>query len=275
MKITYMKKFMWVCIVFVCFSLIGCNRRNDNAPIETVLLEENVYELSDGTEVSLWETIFGQYYKLSDGTELLQVDDDAEIGIEHIHGGNAEGYNGLSEEAKERVASYMNNLETDYNIEEQLEIAYEDYKRCMEDSEDKLEFSTHMLAREMGPAVETEKILIYRVNEITPAATHYVNVVNYNIKDYIFDRETGELLELTDLFCVPEQEARKAMIQLCIEEGLAEQNALEQHFEWEYIHLDETGISVDFPAGKLGELASGTSLSYEGVRDIMHPWALP
>lgn len=275
MKITYMKKFVWICMVFACFSLIGCNRRNDNAPIETVLVEENVYELSDGTEVSLWETIFWQYYKLIDGTELLQINDDIKIGIENIHVENVEGYNGLSEVAKERVASYMNNLETDYNIEKQLETAYEDYKRCMEDSEDKLEFSAHMLAREIGPAVETEKILIYRVNEITPAATHYANVVNYNIKDYIFDRETGELLKLTDLFCVPEQEAREVLIQLCIEEGLAKQNILEQHFEWEYIHLDKTGISVDFPAGELGGLASGTSLSYEGVRDIMHPWALP
>lgn len=275
MKITYMKKFVWIGMVFACFSLIGCNRRNDNAPIETVLVKENIYELSDGTEVSLWETIFWQYYKLIDGTELLQINDDIKTGIENIHVGNAEGYNGLSEEAKERVASYMNNLETDYNIEEQLETAYQDYKTCMEDSEDKLEFSTHLLVREIGPAMETEKILLYRVSEMTPAATHYERVVNHNIKDYIFDRETGELLELTDLFCVPEQEAKEVLIQLCIEEGLAEQKLLEQHFEWEYIHLDETGISVDFPAGKLGELAGGTSFGYEGVRDIMHPWALP
>jgi len=191
------------CVVALLgYILSSCNvKKVPDDFFKQTLVEENAYVLSDGAAVSAWKVRFDGkiYYKLSDGTELLSF-------IDGGHSAHAGGYNSLNDVAKKKIDEYYAAQPALYSVEDALEAAYADYLANKED------FTTHPLHREVYNSYENSYYLCQITELITPAEQDYENVIDVKHLSVIFDRATGEVVSPWSLFKIPEEQAKRLMI---------------------------------------------------------------
>ena len=263
-----MKKLSILLILLLALCLTGCGE--EEVPAQDILVREAVYTFSDGTTVDLWERehIIDRLYKLSDGTEILTVQDRPMPG--NVFVGGMEGFSGLTEEAQERVTAYYEEVGSLLDMEQLLENAYADYLMCQEDED--LEFETHHAVEDLGPSMETERAIAYRTIIHVPADAHYERIVTECSSTTVFDRTTGEVIPFEELFLVPVEEVYDRFAEQCeVYYGGDVRDSIQP--EW-FVWYDD-GLSFNVPAGLVGEVGCIFSVDYEDLEGVVQPWMVP
>ena len=82
--------------------------------------------LSDGTGVEVWKNTFDTSYRLPDGTDLLLERDPS--GPDNVTVGGTENFDDLGPAAQEEILGYYDGQGLLYDLDSQLEKAYESYQ---------------------------------------------------------------------------------------------------------------------------------------------------
>lgn len=261
--------------VLALLLLAGC-RTVTGTPVEInwVLAQEGAYTLSDGTRVDRWEEEdfqAWQLYKLPDGTELLR--ESQPVWPDSVAVSGQIAFDELSETARQEILAYYEERGLLYDLPTELEKAYGAYRRCRESGE---EFSSFTAWQHIAPCAANDTVCYY---ETTVTANYDVQLANELRLCEAFRRDTGERIEMTDLFTVSQEEAARWFAdyygQYDKDERLHEEMCAA--FRPEYMIFGNDSMSVFFPAGSLPsqEYSTGMSVEYAEVKDILQEWAVP
>lgn len=271
-------KLKWMLPALVCCLLpAGCARTPETPEErELTLAEERAYTFSDGVSVDRWQDVWdGDRYLLPDGTDLLWVQ--APMGPENVVNGH-ENVDSLSDAARAAVLAWFEDRGLLYDTEQELERAYALYLRCCETGET---YQDGLVEQVIAPVGSATKVIYFQTTLTLPAEEP--RMLTNTVLQECFDRETGELMSVWDLFTAPEEEARrvllKAMRPADITDAPESREAIAAAMRPEYIGIGTESIEVWFPRGTLPEGESdGWVLRYEDhpeLRDILQPWAIP
>ncbi len=235
--------------------------------IEAVLTE-NVKQLSDGTWIDMWDLSSRKIFCLKNGKELLCETNPltyvSDTGIDYM--------SSLSPEAQQNINTYFSSQWLLYDLDYELEKSYTIYK---EHSEEKYYYAT-MLSQNIYQAYSTDK-LIYFITEI-------VKPLDYQEHDTInigtaFNKETGEIIPNSELFCVPKETAIKAILDASKISDTSLKNEIKTAFNFDNIIFNQTEMIIIFPAGSLTNqeiyYTMSISLEYSDIKDILYDWAIP
>lgn len=228
--------------------------------------------LADGTPIRTKADLFGStIYTLEDGTELLEV----EIPEYVLRVGNLDGRY-VEEAAQAAMEAYCTQQGLLYDERAELERAYQLYLEqpeafqrggCSIDQHTNVIWISERLA-----CLETE-LRYFQAGAGGPDT----------VRRAAFDRRTGELVPLEELFTVPPEELLETLLEenrmVYSEPELAE--AMRKAFRPEYISLYPTSLDIMFPPGTLpsteySDCGYGVGGEYsEAVRAMIWPWAIP
>lgn len=260
-----------ILLVFVCCLLLaGCGSRRE--AMEFTLAEEGAYTLSDGTSVDRWQLWhWGDgYYRLPDGTDLLRVREP--IGPENAANGQ-ENVQDLNETAQAAILAWFEERGLLYDVSQELERAYALYLRCRETGE---AYQEGMVEEAVTPASSNERIICFRTSLTLPLDEP--RMAEEILLGTVFDRETGQVIPIWDLFTIPEAEARAWVAEQAAGGGPVLRREMEAALEPEWIILEPGHLSVKFPRGTLPsqETACGWFEEYEKAPGaVLQPWAIP
>lgn len=239
----------------------------------TGILKRNVRTLWDGTAVDVMEKDSHgsrRIYRLPDGTELLQVDDNG--GPENHYVMSLESFDDLSPRAQEKVRAWYEAQGPLYGEGEELEKSYAAYRKLGE------AFTCDWIEQDTTPTASNGKIMYFVTSLRLPQ--EYGGRVSYERQlGGAFDRETGEKLSNWDLFGVPEEEVRRRFPELCgwVDEP-ALREAMSEALDPDWFVFFSEHVSVDFPPGTLPGEENGyfISLHYKDAPEgFFQPWAVP
>lgn len=241
-------------------------------------LERGALTLRDGTPVDVLERDWAwgnRTYRLADGTELLRVD--GPTGPEDVYAAGAGSVDDLSETAREKVRAYYEDRGLLYDEAEVLEQCYAAWKELGDT------FQSGHLSQSVSPAVSTERVMYFTTELTQPDLTQleeYGSQLHKNDQfQDAFDRQTGEKLDVRDLFGVPWEEVRRRIPELVdwgMDTAVAAQVA--EKLEPEYLMFESGCLSVWFPAGTLEGVETGFffDVNYSDAPEgFFQPWAIP
>ena len=237
------------------------------APEEPSTLREETQigetTLSDGTAVQLWQRLFGDTaYRLEDGTDLLR---ERTSGPEHVYVGGQESFDDLADDAQKAVRAYYEDRGLLYDAQAILEDAYERFQAAPHD------FDCWALGQDVAPLASNDRIMSFITTVTLPLGGRIVT--ERRLGD-VFDRNTGEHLDNSDLFTVPLDEAAARMLDAA---GIAQplREEMISALEPEYITLHSDSIELAFPEGSL----PSQEYSYIVCVDLedcpLRDWAVP
>ncbi len=229
--------------------------------ILTGKLERSIMRLSDGTEIDVMRTpLFGDWYRLSNGTELLCEDFSVNVG------------DNSSDTAAEAIEAYFAGNKP-YNISALLEAAYAEYRADPEG------FAYHSVTFGVTPSAESERAAYFR------ATLSVANIVlsensrtgEYTEFGYAFDRETGERLDTRSLFAVPWDEAREALVSATQVSDSDRAQRMADSLEPDGVSISDDGISLNYSTQAADELGlNGAYIQREDLpAGLLHSWAEP
>lgn len=92
----------------------------------------------------------------------------------------------------------------------------------------------------------------------------------------VFDRTTGEVLPLSELFTIPEAEICRTLLDRAQFKDAAVQAKMEKAFLPEYIIFYPDVLEISYPQGALEGYGGWiVAVDYEDIKDILQPWAIP
>ncbi len=237
---------------------------------ERGLKEKNVMTFSDGERVSMWKRDYSRdnVYKLSDETTLLTIQDTSGPGNAYVVG--KESYDDLSETAQKAVSAYYEEQGLLYDIQAELEKAYAEYLACKESG---TEYHARLISQDITPTASNDKIMCFLTSVYLPVDEQTVQELRFAA---VFDRETGEVLSIWDLFTLPEAEARQWLLDAFDVEA-ALRAEMEAALKPEYISLSPENLFVTFPQGSLPsqQYSYGFGFEYKKLKEVLQPWAIP
>lgn len=268
----------WIILAALLLALPGLTAcgggviHTERAEPEWALVEEGAAVLSDGTAVDLWrgDPFFRwSSYRLPDGTELLEVEDT--LGPEDVQVGNVDGFDQLGEAAQTSIGAYYQDQGLLYDIQTELERAYQDYRSCRDSGET---FAAYAAGQEVRPTASNGRIICFETEITRSIRGRLVEKIQRNA---VFDRETGERLDTESLFTVPQEEVAQRLLgaaAIC-DSVLREEIAAAWSPDW--LKFLPERLEVFFPRGALPsqETAYGFSADYADIRDILRDWAVP
>lgn len=226
---------------------------------------------SDGEHVDLWasDQFWGDYYKLSDGTTILMVQEPS--GPSNVYVGNIEGYDDLNDAAKKNVDQYYEEQGLLYDINIEVEKAYSEYKDCISEG---ASFNSFQLSQEIAPTASNDNIMCFITSVSIPIKGQEVKDMRYGA---VFDKESGQVLNKWDLFKVDESQARKRLVSLSGVNDSALQSEMEKVLMSENIILFPDHMEISFPEGSLSSQNQSylVGINYKDIKDIIHDWAVP
>ena len=267
------RKLLLVLILFSIVLFTGCEWRKFEEPeIEYHLVQENIYTLSDGASVDLWQDEWEDrnYYRLSDGTELLSEMEAA--GPENVYVGGQESFDDLTVEAKEKVRLYYEKQGILYDIHEELEKVYDGYLVLQKQGK---EYSKTFVDQSVSPAASNNKLMWFLTSVYIPVdvAANTGTDVYYCAA---FDRTTGDVIPVADMFTIPEEEICDTLINKLPSGEEALYKKMKTLFSLEYLIWFPDSLHIIYPQGTLYENSTGIyTLDYEKLTDILQPWAIP
>ncbi len=237
-------------------------------------LNRGAVALADGTVLDVLEDYFSstnRTYLLPDGAELLLVRGPS--GPEHHYVGGLESFDDLSEPAKEEVLAFYEARGALFDEGAELEKAYSDWKAKRED------FRCHMVEQDVSPSASSRRVMYFGTH-VTLPLDHGDSCTSYTLSlGDAFDRETGEHLELWDLFCCSEAEARRAIIDAALDwsENDELRAEVESAFFPERVIVGNDGLSMDYEPGSMPSQEHGYFFSADlsKLKDLMYDWAVP
>ena len=261
-----------VTAVTLCLILLaGCAAEPYQPEEQWVLEEQKAVTFSDGESADLWRLGHSghAFYKLSDGTSLLTVQ--APSGPGNVFVGGTEGYGALSETAQKAVSAYYDKQGLLYDTRSELNKAYADYLACKENG---TEYHNRHISQDISPTANSARIMCFLTSVMLPVSAQEAQELRLGA---VFDRETGEVMRIWDLFTIPEAEARQTLIDafdFAEPEVRAEMAAA---LKPEYIILFPEMMEVTFPMGTLPSQQHryGTGIPYKKLKSVLQPWAIP
>lgn len=239
--------------------------------IEISAVTENSINLSDGTDVAIWESFDFMSYQLGDGTELLRVQ--SAFGPDNVYVGGIENFDDLSENVKSKILTYYAAQGLLYDVNAELERAYADYQH----TENKDKFSPYRLEQDTSLIASNEKVLYFMTSVYLPVTGKSGEEVEMRL-GAAFERETGEYIDTWDLFSCSEEEAKQTLLDLAQITNPTLRAEMEAAFASEYLILFPDNLEVSFPAGTLPSQEYSNILGFDYDKklcQILNEWAIP
>lgn len=239
----------------------------------TAILRRNAAELADGAALDILDHggISGVTYLLPDGTELLWVRGPS--GPENCFVGGLESLHDLSEPAQKRISAWYAERGLLYDEKAELEKAYAAWQKNSED------FQCPMVEQNVSPSASSERVMYFGTHLTLPLYQEEDVTACTLALGEAFDRETGEYLELWDLFRCSPEEARQAIIDASLDwAGSGGVRAgLEAAFTPERVVVGTGSLYMQFEPGVISEEPTGYAFDVDlsKLRDLMYGWAAP
>ena len=276
-------------ILFCVAFFTGCNVQQGK-PIKTPetfqLIMEDVHTLSDGERVDLYRSNMRSsdvLYMIPNGSFILRVNESIYI----------QAADNLSDEQRFFIQTYYENQEPLFDIESELNKAYELYKARIacgikylnlngNDEDDALfepyeiDFSQRVVNHNDSIiCVEQSYHLPVAVEDLRDSISSTNEVGGYYLST-VFDATTGDVINQYDLFTIPKEEIPAKLLEYSAyvgdEQLIAE---MKEKMKPEYLSFGKKSISIWFPYGVVGDRMSyGESVNYVHVEDVLYPWAV-
>ncbi|MCI9378239.1 MAG: hypothetical protein HFI06_06910 [Eubacterium sp.] len=261
-----------------CIGLIALTSITAEEPTETEteyeLKQDKAYFLEDGTKISLWRPFYEDSliysYRLPDGQQLLDIILSTSVEDTNSHSNGLKGIKTMTPEALETVRAYYKNQGVLLDIPALLENAYADYKECLEKGK---YFELRVADQFIEPCVETERFIGFTTSWSIPERGIYDDLSLY--RTVLFDQATGQVIPITDLFTVPEEQAWGILTQLCAKKGYLEPDKIKPLMTPERIHWGQNAVVVYFYVDEVSSLKTGVEIPYDELKGYLHDWAIP
>ena len=238
---------------------------------EWKLKEEDALILSDGTAVDRWQKGYSGYdfYKLKDGTELLREEHPS--GPENVYVGGRESFTSLPEHTAKAISAYYDDMGLLYDLETEVEGAYQEYLTCQTEGE---EFFSYYLGQSTSLCASNERVVYFLTSVTLPLGGQCG--MNYQV-GAAFDRETGKVIPVWDLFTLPEEDVKALIVEEFAPRSEAERAEMLEKLTAEYLVFQPDSLNVSFPYGVLAtELyTSVVGIDYGELTGVLHDWAVP
>lgn len=261
--------------------MTGCGSTEKTEEVHSFAVWEKTddasYTFSDGVTAAKWKNEkedTRQYrYRLEDGTDLLETT--CVLSPEEEKDTELSGFAGLSDTAKEKVRSWFREQGEVYDLSEELEHAYQDYQKCQKSRE---HFTCHSVTQDVTESAEMAQYMVFLTAVTTPKKLHYDGGGTCRYRTAIFDRETGENVDIWDLFTIPEDEVKEELAKICsVEDTTVSEKDVGPVMDQGQILLFQDYLEVWFPYGtwERQEFDKGFGFEYEQVAELLHDWAIP
>lgn len=227
--------------------LTGCQRSAVQEEIWE-LEQEDVVTFQDGEAVDRWRGYQNGVkeswvlYELSDGTTLLQEEDAA--GPE-----GDTGYSTLSEEAQAAVSGWYQETGKRYDLTALLQAAY---TRCQDQGKEN--FQPGRVAQSVGTTASNEQLIYFTTTVDQAVDPEQGETMRYGA---IFDRASGQKVELWSLFTQSEASVRMALAAAAGDDPTI-QERVAAAIDPERVIFYPDHLEIDFPAGAF----EGLNISY-------------
>jgi hypothetical protein len=274
-----------VILLMSCIFLYGCTSEPNQEEETWTIVKENIVSFTDGESVDLWRSDYGplDVYKLSDGTILLEVQNPS--GPANTSVGGVESFDDLSEIAQKAVLAYYEKQELLYDVQTELEKAYDEYLSYKNSEQT---FNRFFLSQDVSPTCSNDNIMCF----ITVVSLPIGNRIAQEIRlGAAFDRKTGEVLNVWDLFSSSENKSKKQLLDAAHitvgGDGLLDRftqikdttllSEMEKALKDEYIIFFPDKLQVCFPQGVLAsqEHSYRLGIDYTALDGIIQEWAIP
>ena len=233
------------------------------------VLAPSARTLADGTALTERRMMFpfGVYYQLPDGTELLN--DRTYYPLGEMIGDQAE-QDGLSPEAAQNIRDFYDRRGPLYHTDALLEAAYAELQARDGEPFD----NGHLVEQSTYFSASNDRLWYAGTVVYLPLKDGYGTELRLG---EVFDRATGEPVDLWDLFACPPEEAPERLIAaLGVDDPVLEAE-LRAALKPEYVIFGDASLEVNFPQGTLPsqEYSWGTGVHYAQLEGLLHSWAVP
>lgn len=231
-------------------------------------LEQGAVTLKDGTSLDALSSIGGDRvcYKLPGGERLLYASCRATPEWSFV--GGVESFEDLSPAAREKVRAYYEEQGCLYDLDRELERAWEAYREAGE------KFQTRWVDQDVSPSASGRRVMYFLTTVHLPTENGEYQELQTCA---VFDRETGEHLSPWDLFSCPREEAVRTFLDASgVEEG-PRRREMEAALKPENILFFQDSMDFSFEQGALPgeEHAVTLGVAYDHLDGLLQPWALP
>lgn len=257
-------------IAIAAILLTGCTPSPRPLPSEPHLIQEKAITFYDNVSADLWRTEFNEdIYKLADGTVLLTIQDPE--GPENVIRAGVDGFRELNNSAQDAVRKYYEEQGLLYDTPLELNNAYSEYLECKKNGES---YSGRHISQSISPTASNDKIICFFTSVTLPVSGQTSKEIRLGA---VFERETGSNINAWDLFSVSQEEAKRFILDSFAETSPSLRAEMEAALKPEFIVLFSDNLEVTFPEGTLSsqENGYGTSLDYDQLKELLHPWAVP
>lgn len=235
--------------------------------VESALLPE-AYTLSDGTKLNIRKNPPHNSYQTTEGWEILWEED--LMGPHNVSVGNLPNFDQLSPDAQEQIMAYYQEQGLLYDLDAELEKAYQDFLSMANPAN----FQPYHLSQQIIPVGANETIISYVTIVTRPIDGYHVHETRCCA---VFDRETGQKMDMADLFQCPEEEAGARLLSAVQMEDQKLKQEMADAFRMEYVTLQSDALEIHFPYGSLPSYDEIhiVGIGYEDLPGILQPWAIP
>lgn len=263
-------------LIFLILFVSGCRNTSERTS-KPILMEENIYTLSNGEAVSVWKypNDSKSIYRLENGVELLAV---SEIrGPENIFTGYTESLQDLSQAAQDQIIEFYRQQGALYSVEDYLEKAYTEYIDSTADST----FQCYYIEQTTAPDGSNDTLIYFVTTVLLPLGQDEYDSISLT---HAFDRQTGDLINGWDLYCAPEDEVKSALLQNYSTDAKT-MAAIYNAFCPEYVRLHAEGYEVIFSSAALNDTDKGQEELHQAIQiagdytdavlSVLNNWAIP
>lgn len=230
--------------------------------VEAYLRQDTIC-LEDGTQLECWQKVRETVYALPNGPDLVEEFDRSTLDAST---GSIGSLDQLSQETRNNIAAYYEKQKPPYDLQAELEAAYQTY--LQEGSPDF--FYPSLLGTETFPTASSPNVIYFTTIIYTSSGQRNTGTAFY--------KDTGEQLDMEDLFtCTPNE-----LVQALIEEAEITdptlQQALDTAFDFHQMILYPDVLEVWYDAGTLPSQDNNYCLAFDyddTILERMHAWAVP
>lgn len=261
--------------------LTGCGNSDKTEEVHSFAVwektDEAAYIFSDGVTAEKWKNEkedTRQYrYRLENGTDLLETTD--VLSPEDEMDSELSGFEGLSDKAKKKVRIWYQDQGLLYDLDKELEDAYQDYLECEKSRE---HFTCHKVSQDVTESAENAEYMVILTAVTTPKKLHFDGGTTCNYQTAIFNRSTGEAIDLWSLFTMPEEEVKEELAKTCsVEDTTVSEQDVGPVMDQGQILLFQDYLEVWFPYGtwERQEFDKGFGFDYNKIEGLLYEWAVP
>ena len=261
--------------------LTGCGNSDGTEEVHSFAVwektDEASYTFSDGETAAKWKNEkedTRQYrYRLENGTDLLETTD--VLSPEEEMDSELSGFDGFSDPAKEKVRTWYREQGLLYDLDQELEDAYQDYLECEKNRE---HFTCHKVSQDVTESAENPEYMVILTAVTTPKKLHFDGGTTCNYQTAVFSRSTGDRVDIWSLFTMPEEQVKEELAKNCsIEDTTVSEQDVGPVMDQGQILLFQDYLEVWFPYGtwERQEFDKGFGFEYDKIEGLLYDWAVP